>query len=484
MSRLNPTSEATAPGGYRFALLLERVVDGGFCIGCGACAAVPESPLVMRLQADGLYRPEIRPGRLEDENGPDLGQVCPFYADDNEDTLAQTRYPDAPQHSDALGYFRQCYAGWVTDPQRRAHSSSGGLASWVLEALLADHQVDGVIHVTAVEDDPEAALFRYQIGRRAEEIGQGAKTRYYPVEFSQVMGFVRDNPGRYAFVGVPCFVKALRLLAKRDPAIDQAITYTIGLFCGHMKSTAYAQYLAWQVGVPPDALAGIDFRRKRDELPANRYGITVQAQWPGHGKPQARTAAMDELDGGDWGVGLFKPRACDFCDDVAGETADLVCGDAWLPEYVGDSRGTNLVIVRHPALERLLIDGCKRGAIALEGIAPERVIASQAASYRHRGEGLQVRLAQWDRTGRWRPRKRVMPQLTGVSRRQRWVYALRMIIAERSHSVYARARRLGHHRWFRLLMIPWVLGYRVAHRGVLRALLGPLWRRVRRRGPA
>jgi coenzyme F420 hydrogenase subunit beta len=33
--------------------LFEAVVDGGYCIGCGACAALPGSPIRMKLDDSG-----------------------------------------------------------------------------------------------------------------------------------------------------------------------------------------------------------------------------------------------------------------------------------------------------------------------------------------------------------------------------------------------------------------------------------------------
>ena len=40
-----------------------------------------------------------------------------------------------------------------------------------------------------------------------EEVLAGAKSRYYPIEMSKVMDFIKNNEGRYAFVGIPCFIK-------------------------------------------------------------------------------------------------------------------------------------------------------------------------------------------------------------------------------------------------------------------------------------
>ena len=43
-----------------------------------------------------------------------------------------------------------------------------------------------------------------------------------------------------------------------------------------------------------------------------------------------------------WHYQYFKHNACNFCDDVFGETADITFMDAWLPEYVRDYKGTSL----------------------------------------------------------------------------------------------------------------------------------------------
>jgi coenzyme F420-reducing hydrogenase beta subunit len=41
-----------------------------------------------------------------------------------------------------------------------------------------------------------------------------------------------------------------------------------------------------------------------------------------------------------WGTGLFKSNACDFCDDVTTELADVSL-DAWIP-YNKDGLGNSV----------------------------------------------------------------------------------------------------------------------------------------------
>lgn len=470
----------TAP--WRVHPLLEHVVAGGYCIGCGACAAVADSPLTMRLDADGLYRPECDPGHVEPADGADLGAVCPFYSTTDEDALAAEHYatPDTARDP-RLGFFRALHAGAVTDAGQRAQSSSGGIVTWLLLRLLERGDIDGVVHVGATRDDAEGALFRYQVSTDAAAVRAAAKSRYHPVEISRVSAWLREHPGRYAFVGVPCFVKAMRLLAHHDDDVDRAIVCCIALFCGHMKSTEYARHLAWQVGIPPDGLDGIDFRAKRPERPANRYGIVATGRVAG--AAVERTAPMDRLHGSDWGLGLFKPSACDYCDDIAGETADLAAGDAWLPQYVHDPRGTSVVIVRTALLQQVLADGAAAGELALDAIDADAVARSQDASYRHRRDGLALRLAQCDDAGRWRPVKRVPAARAHLSARQRRVFRLRQRLAAASHPAFAAARAAGRHGVFRRRLAPLILRYYGASRGYLRTAvralllrLPPRWR--------
>ena len=51
---------------------------------------------------------------------------------------------------------------------------------------------------------------------------------------------------------------------------------------------------------------------------------------------------------------FFKLKACDFCDDVAGETADVAVGDAWLTPYDQDPLGNNILLVRNAEINAIV----------------------------------------------------------------------------------------------------------------------------------
>jgi len=148
--------------------------------------------------------------------------------------------------------------------------------------------------------------------------------------------------------------------------------------------------------------------------------------------------------GGDWGFGCFKYNACDFCDDVVGELSDISFGDAWLPEYLGDSSGTNVIITRNEQLANLLVQASQSKRIYLEPISPEQVVESQAGGFRHRRTELPYRLHVKEREGEWRPKKRVEASTKTTNRERKMVQDIRMKVPQLSNEAFREAKKTGN----------------------------------------
>ena len=436
------------------ARLKATVLAGGYCIGCGSCAAIPDSPIRMRMDA---------PGRLQatvDDTEAALSDaivtpLCPFSdAAADEDEIAGGVFASPQARLDGrIGWFREVWAGHVAEGDFRVRGSSGGMGNWLAAELLGRGMVDAVLHV---RPDGDGRLFSFAASRSLDELRQGAKSRYYPIEMSGMLRHMREMPGRYALIGVPCFIKAARLQARRDPVIAERLRATIALVCGHLKSAHFAAMFAWQLGIRPDRIATVDFRVKNEHGRANQYSVRASGE-DARGAVVTRTRQNKDFFGYLWSHGFFKYRACDYCDDVMGETADVTVGDAWLPGFVDDPRGTNVIVARSAGMEEIIRRGIAEGRLALRPISADDAAKSQDAGLRHRRLGLAVRLARALRRGRWVPPKRVAPGSGGLGRRQRWVYLVREMMSERSHRAFQQALARNDPRLFARIMTRYIV---------------------------
>ena len=250
---------------------IEKAIENGFCVGCGVCKLALNNNIKISINEEGFYSANTR-------NGEKLNlasKLCPFSNDSqNETELGDKIYEDAKLKIDSrVGYYSNVYAGSVKDIKNKENSSSGGLTSWFIRKLLENKEVDAVIHVGQSESD--SSLFEYKITESIEgvELKGNKKSRYYPVSLESIVDIIDSSEKKYVFVGIPCFVKAVRLA--QTAGYLKNIKFCLSLLCGHMKSSAFAENLAWQVGVNPKNLREIDFRVKSPDLNANNYLIEV-----------------------------------------------------------------------------------------------------------------------------------------------------------------------------------------------------------------
>lgn len=381
------------------------------CVGCGACAGLcPRGGLAMAWTASGEYRPEAQG---ECPPSCDLCRaVCPCLDHpEDEDSLAAAIFAGVPgiRHRPETGHYLVGYVGHA-EGGYRARGASGGVASWFLASCLEQGVVDRVI---CVAPQPESAcLFAFTVCDRPEQVRAAAGSAYYPLEMSAVLQAVQRDQHRYALIGLPCFVKALRLAMLNHRQLRERIVLLAGLVCGHLKSTGFAGFLARSLGLTEAEVAGITFRHPLPGKPATDYAVLVTGK-----NGRARLGRMAELAPGAWPEGLFKLQACSYCDDVFAELADVTFMDAWLPEYSQDGAGTSLALVRGERAHALLQQGMAEGQLSLQPIGIEQAVASQAGILAQKRSLLAGRLWLADRQGDYRPRKRVPAQRPGMRER-------------------------------------------------------------------
>jgi hypothetical protein len=172
---------------------------------------------------------------------------------------------------------------------------------------------------------------------------------------------------------------------------------------------------------------------------------------------------------GDWGAGFFMNIACNYCDDVVAEPADISFGDAWIKPYSLDGMGNNVMVVRSKLIADVILTGIKEKRLKLEMVSNEFVRETQASGFRQRREGLSYRLT-WAKKG-IKPRKRVLPS-DNLSGERKKIYRMRYNISWLSHKIF-RVSKLTGAQW---LYIIWArlaasLYYGIAyHQGSLKEM--------------
>ncbi len=399
------------------------------CIGCGVCVLATRGSVTLASLPGGAFLPVL--DDADDAALERASRVCPFSDDSlDESVLAETLFGGLPE-DDFVGRHLTTYAGRVRDHASRLRSSSGGLTTWLVRELLREEQVDAVIHVRPAS--PPGAMFEYRISTTEMEIDSAKRSHYSAASLRDLVNDLGADGRRFAFIGVPCIVRAMRSVERLEPGIAD-VRFHVGLVCGHMKSPAYGLALAWQAGISPEKCVSVDFRVKVPGRESSDYDFAARGD-----RGTSVSVRSADLLGTNWGHAMFQPNACNYCDDVFAETADVVLGDAWLPEYRGDWMGTNVIVTRNAEIDAILRDGRDRGEIELESLDLVSVRESQAGNYRHRRTGLAVRLKDDERAGRPAPRKRVEASYSGVTFVRRQMVRLRREISEYSHVSFQRA---------------------------------------------
>ena len=87
---------------------------------------------------------------------------------------------------------------------------------------------------------------------------------------SGVIKEIIKTDGKYAVIGLPCFLKGLRLASSQNKNLKEKILIVLGLVCGQMKSKNYTTYLAKMAGIDGE-LSKVNYRGKDKDKPASNF---------------------------------------------------------------------------------------------------------------------------------------------------------------------------------------------------------------------
>ena len=357
---------------------LDRVTQGDLCAGCGLCRAiVAPGKIEMNVSAEGYLRPELRQSLTAEEDQL-VADVCPGL-----------RISDNNAGSDAhplWGPVVKVREGNATDEKLRHHASSGGGLSAVLNYLLDNKMVDYVLENTSSGQCPLGNEIIES--RDGEDVFRAAGSRYAPSAPLAELARQLDGPERFAFVGKPCDVAALRALARHDKRIDETVPYMLSFFCAGIPSRAGARQILAQLEV--DEKDVVAFRYRGDG-------------WPGTAMARLRDGREAHMSyASSWGSILSKhvQFRCKICPDGVGEAADLVCADAWNCDDQGyplfeEEDGRSLIITRTAKGEELFQEAASAGYVISAESSLDAVFKMQPGQVRRKQRVFSRLSAVW-----------------------------------------------------------------------------------------
>ncbi|TFW16416.1 hypothetical protein E4L98_23610 [Duganella callida] len=249
--------------------------------------------------------------------------------------------------------------GYARDPALRHGGSSGGAISALLSYLLESGKVDYVLHIGASLREPLVNEIKLSTNRA--EVLANAGSRYAPSAPLTAIDALLARPGRFAFVGKPCDVAALRKYAAHNPQVGEKVPYMLSFMCAGVPSMKGTEAILQRFEVQPAEVRSFAYRGNG---------------WPGMTRVETHAGAVHETDyATSWGTVLNRhlQARCKICPDGIGEFADVVCADAWYgkdgyPDFA-EQEGRSLVLSRTGAGERLLDEAVAAGYLAVAPLA-------------------------------------------------------------------------------------------------------------------
>lgn len=330
--------------------MITKVLKNDLCTGCGLCQSIIAGHKVeVKLNNEGYYRPIILDEVTRDEFKI-FRKVCPALS-------IRKDKENAPINDAIWGEMYACYIGAATDDTIRDQASSGGAISAILIYLLESKMIDAVVHIGA--STKQLYKNEVKISKTVHDIVKNANSRYSPsAPLIDILNILTESD-RFAFVGKPCDVAALKQYSLINNIIDDKIKLFISFFCAGVPSLNATKSIVESFNLELSKIKSLHYRKDG---------------WPGSFKVTDQNNNMYELTYNESWMKRLGPHIqfrCKICADGIGEFADITCADAWsdfdekgFPTFKNDT-GRSLIIPRSKKGREILEDSIIKGHIKI-----------------------------------------------------------------------------------------------------------------------
>ncbi|MHC4148984.1 MAG: Coenzyme F420 hydrogenase/dehydrogenase, beta subunit C-terminal domain [Planctomycetota bacterium] len=354
--------------------VVKEIVEPGLCVRCGACE--PACPVNI-IRFDGQAYPYITDEDICILNCTKCIVICPGEVVDF--PRLDRRFFGSHPHPDSItGIAKRALVAFATNNKIRKGGSSGGLVTQLLIYMLENKLIDGALvlgsYVGSDGWQPEP-----MIARTVEDLQNTQKSKYTLIPHLRILSEIEEKDGRYAIVGLPCHIHAIRRYQKFSKNLAQRIKLVIGLYCN----------VAFEPYVVDDLCDFNDIEKTHVTHFDFRHGA-----WPGGIVAQCNDGSLKKvLSLEDWKdeFNLLKffyvPSRCNTCIDFSAEYADIAVGDPWIKGRDGkllytDNRTT--VLVRTDVGDQLLSAAEADGYIGTEEISLRTYMVSFEGAARYK----------------------------------------------------------------------------------------------------
>jgi coenzyme F420 hydrogenase subunit beta len=234
----------------------------------------------------------------------------------------------------------------------------------------ADHRVNAIENGDidgAVVTKSNGLKTTVSIARNRKEILSSSGSKYCPVDCSKAVQEVYNLPGKFAFVGLPCQIAALRKIEETNSAIKDKIVLHIGLFCGHNVSFAGTKLLLENMHIKSQDVEDLRYRARK----GNVTGMLIKTK---DGKERFIPSKKYWTRFFNY---FFVPSHCLNCQDLTSELADISVGDAWLPVYKKSGMRHCVFITRNPESSKMIQLAMAKGFLNAKKVDGATVVKSQ-----------------------------------------------------------------------------------------------------------
>lgn len=329
---------------------LSDVVENGLCIGCGLCQALAgDAAIEFGMTPEGRERPrERRP--LAPEDWAAIAKACPGVRIEGQDAALLS---PAARCDPVWGPYLRICRGYASDPTVRFAAATGGVLTALAAYMVESGRADFALHLKASPDQPMRSVAT--LSRTPEAVIEASGSRYGPAAPLKVLAEALSLEKAFVFVGKPCDVGALRLLARSDPRVGKFCKAMLTLVCGGASEFGKSLDVIHEYDVTESEVRSFRYRgygnpgRTRIETEDGRaFEKTYLEMWADESK---------------WRL----QNRCKICPDAIGEVADIAAADAWpggAPS--GEDAGFNAIVVRTECGQELLEAAVRDGALVVD----------------------------------------------------------------------------------------------------------------------